>query len=149
MAGGGVAEGVKESVEKESGEGGAAVVDAGTGGQAGQIGIAVGVGQVGQARDVTGNADATTADRVGGRVCAVCAVRPVRRSRYGRRGCAHDVAARAGASIQPRSFTACSIRRASCRIRVNIRCSRRDFPAWSPLTRHNLSGSTRWYGQVR
>jgi hypothetical protein len=79
VSGGGVAEGVKEDIEKGFGEGGAAVVDVGAGGQAGQVGVAVGVGQMGEACGVAGDVDAAAADRIlrGG---AISTVRPSRRS---------------------------------------------------------------------
>ncbi|GAA2390226.1 hypothetical protein GCM10010420_12430 [Streptomyces glaucosporus] len=75
MSGGGVAQSVEELVQQVFGEGGAAVVDVGPGGQAGQIGVTVGLVQVGQADGVAGDVDAAAADRVlgGG---AVAAVRP-------------------------------------------------------------------------
>lgn len=88
VSGGGVAESVEEGLEKGFSEGGTAVVDVGTGGQAGQIGVAVGVGQVGEACGVAGDVDAVAADRVLGG-SAVATVRPVRRSwgRFAARVC--------------------------------------------------------------
>ena len=44
MRGSGVAEGSEEGIEQGFGEGGAAVIDVGAGGQASQVGVAVGVG---------------------------------------------------------------------------------------------------------
>lgn len=61
VSGGGVAEGIEEVVEEGFGEGGAAVVDVGAGGQAGQVGVAVGVGQVGKACGMAGDVDAAAA----------------------------------------------------------------------------------------
>ncbi|CAM5736412.1 hypothetical protein STENM223S_07689 [Streptomyces tendae] len=70
MAGAGVAEGIEKGIEKGASEAGAAVVDVGTRGQAGQVGVAVRVGQVGEARTVTGDVDTAATDGVGGWVCA-------------------------------------------------------------------------------
>lgn len=61
------------------GERSAAVVDVGAGRQGGQVGRAVGLVQVSQARGVSGNVDAGTAHRIGRGVSAVTTVRPVRR----------------------------------------------------------------------
>ncbi|OEJ36185.1 hypothetical protein AR457_34405 [Streptomyces agglomeratus] len=83
MPGGGIAEGFEEGIEEGFGEGGAPVVNVGAGGQAGQVGVAVGLGQVGEACGVAGDVDAAAADGISSGVCAVCAVRPVRRSRAG------------------------------------------------------------------
>ncbi|MFF1446457.1 hypothetical protein [Streptomyces sp. NPDC058295] len=54
----------EEGIEKGFGEGGAAVVDVGAWGQAGQVGVAVGGVQVSEARGVAGNVDAAAADGV-------------------------------------------------------------------------------------
>jgi hypothetical protein len=79
---GGVAQGGEQPVQQVLGERGAAVVDVGAGGQGGQVGLAVGLGQMGEAGGAAGDVDATAADRIvrGG---AVTAVRSLRRSRGG------------------------------------------------------------------
>jgi hypothetical protein len=79
VSGGGVDEGVEEGIEKGFGEGGAAMVDVGAGRQATQLGVAVGVGQMGEADGVTRGVNAAATDRVL-RGSAVATVRPVRRS---------------------------------------------------------------------
>lgn len=72
------------------------MVDVGAWGQAGEVGGAVGVGEVGQAQSVSGDVDAAAADRIGGRVRAVSAVPPERLRRCRGRWRAHRVAAPQG-----------------------------------------------------
>ncbi|MGV9416386.1 hypothetical protein ACWDO6_02445 [Streptomyces sp. NPDC003674] len=49
MSGGGIEEGLEEGTKKGSGEGGTAMVDVGARYQTVQVGVAVGVGQMGEA----------------------------------------------------------------------------------------------------
>ena len=49
MSGSGIEEGLEEGIKKGFGEGGTAMVDVGAGYQAVQVGVAVGVGQMGEA----------------------------------------------------------------------------------------------------
>ncbi|MFJ6889688.1 hypothetical protein ACIQRC_33265 [Streptomyces californicus] len=81
------------------GEEGAAVVDVGARGQGVQVGVAVGVGQVGEARGVTGDVDAAAADRVGRRG-VVAAVLPRRLGSGWRFGCSRGHASRTSAAVE-------------------------------------------------
>lgn len=84
MSGGRIEEGLQEGIKKRFAEGGASVVDVDAGGQAGEVGVAVGVGQVGQADSVAGYVDATAADLIF-RSGAVATMGPLRLS-WGRGG---------------------------------------------------------------
>jgi hypothetical protein len=85
---------------------GAAVVDVRAGVQAGQVGVAIGVVEVGQACGAAWHMDAATADGVSAGVGAMPTVRPGRRGwREGRRGAhvlmAPGLPARDGRSAAP------------------------------------------------
>ena len=76
MSGGGGEEGIEKGIKKRFAEGGDAVVDVGAGGQAGEVDVAVGVGQVPGSSQVNGNSApftwAETAEEILGSLARSC-----------------------------------------------------------------------------
>ncbi len=99
LASSGVVQGCEQPVQQVFGEGGAAVVDVGARSQGVQVGVAVGVGQVGETRGVTGDVDTAAADRVGRRG-VVTAVLPRRRGVGWRFGCSGGHVLRTSSAVE-------------------------------------------------